>query len=703
MKKNNLILFFTLLIISQVFAQQSNKCDYTINSYSWKFDGADVGKQTNVIIHDPLVQAAVNQGDSLALKGGDVICLDASVNYSYLNFQNIVGDSINPIIITNVGGQVKIKNTIKTVGYGWKFKKSSNFKILGNGDANHKYGFKITTHKNSFLQLIDKTTDFEVAHVEIAGDVVAQAQENESSSNPENLLGFAGIMAKSQPVCIDDAPGKLTDRGNFEMKNVFIHDNFIHDVSGEGMYIGYGYARQNIFVKSWKNSYRDTINNKYIAVKCTESNVPHDVSNLHVYNNIVESVGWDGIQVKNSYKDTYVYNNFIKDYATLGIGPHDEGLFVGDGSVATIYGNWIENGTSQSNGIQINATGGTKVFNNVVLGSGYTGLYLNNNNYLHLAGVMEIYNNTLEGGTGNAITSYSLNQVVKIKNNIGFGFGTKDTLNDPYPTFDIKAHPHHIISSNLTDKNPANIGFVDFSKGDVSLDVNSTAIDAGVNHSFDDFDFSGTQRDANIDIGAFEFGSTITNSNLYIGISSPNEKVVEATKHGIRVIGRLIDINNEVDIVKYYINNKKFIGQDVMPKKVEHVIGIQHLKTGINTFHMKAFLKNGASFESKPLLIKKPAYISSKSVNKSKIKEVNQLKYYYNSIDKELVINKPINMKILNVEVYDLLGKTIKVWNNFNVTNQIRKKLENISTGVYILKVKTNKGTTSRKILFDNN
>lgn len=608
MLKKTLILF-TVLTISHITTQ--GQCDYTINSYHWTFDGADIGNSPNITIHDPAAQTIVAGGGTLALTGGDVICMDASVSYKNLRFKNIIGDPGNPIIIKNIGGQVKIKST--AASYGWKFQKSKDFKILGNGDPDHRYGFKVTTHKNSFLQMIDRTTDFEIAYVEIAGDMVAHQAAVDAAITAgtplpleigRDSLGFAGIMAKSQPVCVDDVPGKLSDRGNFEMKNVFIHDNYIHDVSGEGMYVGYGFARQNVLLNSWTNRYRDT-NGDWVNVKCTETNVPHDISNLHIFNNIVERVGWDGIQVKNAYEDAYIYDNVIKNYATLAIGHHDEGLLVGDGSVATIYGNWIENGTAQSNGIQINATGNTRIYNNVVLGAGYTGLYLNNNNHLHLPGDIEMYNNTLEGGSGNAITSYSTQQTVKIKNNIGFGFGKNDPLNASWSTRDIKTSPNHIVSSNLTDKNPANIGFVNFANGNVRLHATSTAINTGINHTFDQYDFTVSPRDTSIDIGAFEYGAAINTADLSVAITTPSSNNITAPTTGsILILGSLIDTKNKVRKVQYILNGK-LIGTDFMPNELKYNIGLQRIISGSNTFKIKATLYGGETFFSDPLTITK--------------------------------------------------------------------------------------------------
>lgn len=693
MLRKTLLLMITIVTVSQTIAQKSNKCNYTINSYSDKFDGTDITKKGNVTVHDLASQNILNQGNKLTIQAGDVICMDASVSFGYIRFQNIVGVPGNPVIITNVGGQVEIKNTNRSVSYGWKFQNSSNFKILGNGDANHKYGFKVTTHKNSFLQFIDKTTDFEVAHVEIAGDVVAQAQEDldaaANSRTPENLLGFAGIMAKSQPICWDEPNGGSTDKGNFEMENVFIHDNYIHDVSGEGMYLGYGRTSGvllDTFIK---------VNGNKIKVKCSKKNIPHDISNLHVYNNHVENVGWDGIQVKNAHKDAFIYNNYIKNYALLANGPHDEGLFVGDGSEAEIFGNWVENGTAQSIGIKINGFGNTKIYNNVVLGAGFHGMYLNNKNYAQKSGTIEIYNNTIEGGTGNVITAYSNINNFDIKNNLGFAYGKADHLNGT-TTKAIKDDGNTgVVSSNIMHKDVSLIGFNNFATGDVTLSANSIAIDTGESHSFDQYDFSGSPRIGNVDVGAFEFGSAITNPNLSIAITTPTLNSVTATPNGVRVKGTLNDPNNQVVLIKYYLRNKKFIGQDVLPRKIEHVIGYQHLKPGVNSFKMKAILANGSSFYSAPLIIIKPVTASSKSVNKLPTK----VSFYYNSLNKELVVNKPVESSIKEVEIYNILGKKIQYFKNLESKNQsIKLKVNNIKSGVYIVKIKTDKNVFSKKM-----
>ena len=694
MIKKIIVSLSTILITISVFSQQANKCNYTINGYKYKFDGKNINDYLpHVIIHDADSQAIIDSGEKLSLKEGDVICMKGTVDYQNLKFDSIIGTKEKPIIIKNIDGQVKIKNTVAT--YGWQFRGSKNFKLLGNGDPNYKYGFKITTHHNSYLQMVNKTTDFEIANVEIAGDTLAHALANQNSSKPVNLLGFAGIMAKSQPICWDDKDGGSTDAGNFEMKNVSIHDNYIHDVSGEGMYFGYGRVL-GVLLDSRDRSYMH--NGELVKVKCTRLNYPHNISNLNIYNNIVDQVGWDGIQVKNAHENTNVYNNIIKNYAKLEEGNHDEGLFVGDGSEANIYGNWIENGTKQSNGIQINAFGNTKIYNNVVLGAGYTGLYINNRKYAQKPGVIEVYNNTLEGGTGNVITAYVDNQDVNVKNNIGFHYGIDDPDDDKHPTKSIKIVASGTVSSNLIEKEASDIAFTNFENTNLTLSVNSPAINAGESYILNKKDFTGALRtDGSIDLGAFEFEATFDKESLNILINTPSDSIINATNTtDINIKATLLDPNNKVKKIEYLLNDV-LIGEDIRSQELEYNIDALKLNMGENIFKIKALLLGGVTYFSEPLLLN----INDDSINNNDNKLFD---YYYNSSTDELIINKPNDINVAYIEVYNMLGKIIYKWDDINNNDKIiRKKNKFLLQGVFIIKIKTSKGITSKKIFFSKN
>jgi len=71
------------------------------------------------------------------------------------------------------------------------------------------------------------------------------------------------------------------------------------------------------------------------------------------------------------------------------------------------------------------------------------------------------------------------------------------------------------------------------------------------------------------------------------------------------------------------------------------------------------------------------------------------LKYYPNPTDSE--INISYKEAIRTIEVYDLLGKLIKV-EKFN-SNDIKMNVSNLSAGTYIFRIKTESGSQFVKII----
>ncbi|MGB1041042.1 MAG: right-handed parallel beta-helix repeat-containing protein [Flavobacteriales bacterium] len=682
MIKNITLILISILLISTISAQTTCNCDYTVNSWHYKLDGEDMGNMPHITIHDSLNAANhplsnVKYNPKLSLNPGDIICVDGSASYSFMRWENIKGTAQDPIIIKNINGQVKIKNLTNAnqkvvASYGWMFRESQNFKLLGNGDSTVRYGFKVTTHLNSYIQMIRKTSDFEIAHVEIAGDYAG-------GTNP--LCGFAGIIAKSQPVCWDDTVnGGSTDSSNFELKNVYIHDNYIHDVGGEGMYIGYGKS-------------------KGVQLNgCSRKNYPHNVRNLYVYNNIIDNVGWDGIQIKNAHYNAQVYNNVIKNYGNRLNGNHDEGLFVGDGSEAIIHGNWIENGTRQSAGMKINGFGNTKIYNNVILKPGNYGLYINNNSgkYANRDGVFEIYNNTIEGGTNKfAVVAYSPQPVIAM-NNIIFGF--KDV---PLYKDGIKAMNDSNISSNIVESIIDSIGFKNYNKGDIRLKLSSIAFDSGtILNNYNQRDFSTTFRaNGNIDIGAIETGTIISKSNVDAVITIPStDSILVQPQQAIPIKVYLKDSNNKVKMVQYYLNNR-LIGTDAMPRKTEHVIGNRHFLTGFNTFKVKVTLYGGYTIFSDPIIMNNPVQAMARSLG-IKENEEKDLTISYINGTKELIITNPDNAQIQTIELFDIQGKRISYWRNIGKSNsRLIKKIDHSLSGIYVIRVQTNRKSFSKKIV----
>ena len=132
-------------------------CDYVVPSGKYEIDGKSTG--------------IASQGMLCVLK--------ASTAYGNLKFVNIVGTASEPIIIKNCGGQVTISSS---ASFSLKTLNSKYFRITGSGSSD-KYGIVLKNANSLGLTLGQLSTNFEVDHLEIAN------------------IGFAGIMAKTDPSC----------------------------------------------------------------------------------------------------------------------------------------------------------------------------------------------------------------------------------------------------------------------------------------------------------------------------------------------------------------------------------------------------------------------------------------------------------------------------------------------------------------------
>jgi hypothetical protein len=230
-------------------------------------------------------------GQKLGIKPGAVICLKAGTAYGVLVFTNIRGTSAAPITIRNCGGTAVVTGTGKW--YGIRTELSSFIKITG-GNVSGTYGIKINGGTQS-LHLEGLTTNVEVDHVEILNS------------------GFAGIMAKTEPGCND-----ATLRGNFVMRNVFLHDNYIHDTGGEGFYVGHTFYGG-------------------IQTDCG-FRLPHVMENVKIYNNLIKNSGWESIQVGSTPTGADVYNNRIENYGVKNKLYQNNGVQFGDGAPGRFFG-----------------------------------------------------------------------------------------------------------------------------------------------------------------------------------------------------------------------------------------------------------------------------------------------------------------------------------------------------------------------------
>jgi hypothetical protein len=400
----------------------------------------------------------------LGIKPGAVICFSSANTYRNVNFQNIVGTATAPITIKNCGGPVTLNAT--GMSYGLKFGHSKYFRVTG-GSTPGVYGIKVLAgHINTTFEAL--TTDFEVDHIE-------------SSS-----AGFSGIMAKTDPTC-----DVATTRGNFTMRNVSIHDNYIHDCAGEGLYVG------NSF---YKNGVSTSCGTKY----------PHEIHYLKIYNNKLKNTGWESIQVGCATVGAEIFDNTIENYGQKYAYAQNNGVQLGEGTGGKFYGNFIKSGPGH--GLILLGLGDNVVYNNIIVNAGMNAIFCDDR--LITGTGFKFINNTLVNPKQDGIRIYAEYLTHVVQNNIIVNPGSYSTYT--YPRTASEAYVYKISSkmtvqmyNNYFTRTIGNVKFANYLADNYRLTSSSPTIDKGKSISTygitKDFYKDLRLQLTNYDIGASEY------------------------------------------------------------------------------------------------------------------------------------------------------------------------------------------------------
>mgnify|MGYP003575051749 CR=1 FL=1 len=416
---------------------------------------------------DFVVRGYNTDGLKLKVKPGQIICFDAQATYNTVLLKNIKGTRLEPVIIRNCGG-------VATIREGLRVAASENFKIIGDG-SEERYGIKVSTHKSFYVIFQEFTTDFEVTRMEVAG-------YNDKGLGEDS--GFAGIGIKTSPYENCELFSDST-RTAWVMRNVLVHNNYIHDVGGEGLYIGHGFYKGRV------------------EAKCTVKTYAHPIKGLRVHDNIVEDTGYDGIQIKNADEDCEIYNNVIRNFGNKKHNAHNEGLLIGEGVTGKVYNNFIDTGTGH--GIQFQGMGNNEIYNNVILNAGMDGLNASSSSQAVYIpdGYFKIFNNTIYNSGRFGFVFYNNDGGKKmVMNNLVVKAGQKLTSKGA------------VLDSvcNIFTQHTASIHFRDTLNSDLRLMEGSPAINNGVDVrayktdlTFDYLENPRPQGNA-FDVGAYECG-----------------------------------------------------------------------------------------------------------------------------------------------------------------------------------------------------
>lgn len=508
------------------------------------------------------------------VKPGDVICIPTGTRGRII-VKNIVGTLSNPVIIKNCGGTAIIDAGTAT-GHAFLMQYSKFFKITGTGDANTLYGIKVVKGQNG-LVLSERCTNFEIDHVEISKS------------------GFAGIMAKTDPTCADT----MTFRKNFTMYNISLHHNYVHDVDGEGFYIG--------------NSFYNTT---APGTASCGGQAPHSIDGVDVYRNIVKRTGCEGIQVGSALRNSKIHDNTID---TTGLNPfasfQNNGIQMGSGTGGLCYNNWMN--FCPGNGIVCTGIGDNIIYNNIIINPGADtaklgfGIFMDeqNTNASIIGNGMAFINNTVINPRENGIRIYTdrLPQSY-ILNNLIVQYGTA-------PGYVRKLNNSVNVDQrgNVFLNTLSAAGFVNPSIKDYRLKSGSPAIGVGVNvTSFGVlFDFNNYTRKTPFDAGAFAY--TVPGIPLSLGSSDLKSDSLLDSKQVLFVYPNPQTEPNNETTFRFFIKAKAEIeihSYDFDGKLLEIIspsvfntgwneIKINNLKLGAAVFSL---MENGKKLDSQIII-----------------------------------------------------------------------------------------------------
>ncbi len=406
-----------------------SNCDFVLENTSGKLDNNEL---------------KLPPGSVIGIKSGDRQPID---------IRNFHGTEDAPFIFTNCDGKAIVSLSEKPEAI--RIRNSSYIRLTGTGSPNDLYGIEIKNGTQG-LRAYEKVNDLEVDHLEIS------------------KVGI-GIWSVTRPTCDGSA-----NKGNYVQKNTVIHHNYIHDVHGEGMYIG---------GSKWENGFD---NNDCPGEKLLQP----DLIGVRVFNNLVENTGWDGIQVGGAIEDCEIYNNSIKNYGTLEKGIHQAGLMINPGTTGKIYSNTINGGTGNA----IHVLGfNNLIYSNTISGCQMNAIHVGDRNPLSNMSY-RILNNTIINNKGKALHFNSKQSINNIFYN-NFMAGIEDDA-----LFSIENNID--VDSNILTALVSDYPFEEPTKGNFTPTLNSNLLDAGKLYEEEDILVDVLMRKRkvgkSIDIGAFE-------------------------------------------------------------------------------------------------------------------------------------------------------------------------------------------------------
>lgn len=252
-------------------------------------------------------------GSSQGWKGGDTLEIAAGT-YSVILFGNVGGDQCKPLYI-RPAGNVIITGQLRFNNY-------SHHIIFDGKMAN---GQRAVQMQSSASNLSNNIT---IKNINVG-------------PNP----GGVGIYFKQDP----DSTKPTTWYQSYTIKKITIDSNYINNVEGEGMYIG---------------------NTAPNADPYHGNLIPIRLDSITISNNIVDSTGWDGIQLSCARDGNKIFGNVVTNFGLNNFDSQRSAYIMGGNTSGDVYNNIAKNGTG--NGIQIFGYGTINIYGNTIDSVGNT-------------------------------------------------------------------------------------------------------------------------------------------------------------------------------------------------------------------------------------------------------------------------------------------------------------------------------------------
>jgi hypothetical protein len=337
--------------------------------------------------------------------------------------------------------------------------------------ASKTYGIKVTMtgggSPSAFVKIDGYSRFVTIRYVEVDG---AWPQEGSNG---------IGISVNDHSVRRSSHPGLWRE-------GILIEHNYVHDVEGEGMYIGGGYKFGGLLSR-----------------------------NVEIRYNLVEDTGWGAIDMKSAVAgDNSIHHNVVRRAGKNTDSQNKSSQYSGISNLsgtAKIYNNWVEK-TGQHGITAWTAAGPkesegfgpfeTRIWNNVIVDAGELWRSYMSHSYGINVGATDgcekpipyVYNNTIVDSRESAVS---------LAGNVGSGLVSDNIVANAGGTA-IKA-PGFVKLSNNRVGPASQMGFVDSERLDFRLRPDSAARNQGESlRAQTDYDDVSRPQDGVPDQGAFE-------------------------------------------------------------------------------------------------------------------------------------------------------------------------------------------------------